>query len=81
MDSTDDKKKRPIYTDADGIKRVAKGNSMIYLLKLHETTMIGNNTVVLRVPSGWIYTQTVKGFKVRSTTSTFVPYSDEYYNL
>jgi len=82
MISTDEKKKRHMYQDSNGIKRVIEGNSIIYLLKLHETTMIGNNTVVLRVPMGWIYTQTFSGSPHRNTsssiTSVFVPYSNEF---
>ena len=82
MISTDEKKKRHMYQDSNGIKRVIEGNDILYRLKLHETTMIGNNTVVLRVPDGWIYTQTItdghnKGRSV-SITSVLVPYSNEF---
>jgi hypothetical protein len=82
MIDTDGKKKRYLYQDADGIKRVAEGKNIIYRLKLHETTMIGNNVVVMRVPMGWIYTQTISEGVHRSTsasiTSVFIPYSNEF---
>jgi len=41
-------------------------NKSIYELKLHETTKIGENNHVLRVPGGWIY------------GNTFVPFNDEF---
>jgi hypothetical protein len=82
MVSTDEKKTQYLYQDASGMKKVTERKDVIYLLKLHETAMIGNNTVVLRVPMGWIYTQTLSEGPHRNTsasiTSVFVPYSNEF---
>lgn len=81
---SDIKKKRHLYRDADGMKKVTEKNDVIYQLKLHETAMIGNNTVVMRVPMGWTYTQTISegvhGHRSTSAsiTSVFVPYSNEF---
>jgi len=54
----------------------------IYELKLHELTSIDNFTTVRRVPGGWIYvemmTDVVNNTGVTNSTSTFVPFSDEF---
>lgn len=48
----------------------------IHDMKLHEELYIRDNDIgyyVTRVPGGWLYTTDTHG-----TTTTFVPYSDEF---
>lgn len=52
----------------------------VYLLKMHETTIIGRHTRARRVPGGWIYTEKAYDNKqhgsiaVASITSVLVPF-------
>ena len=48
----------------------------LYNMDLHETYNIGDSSVALRVPGGWIYASTDN--KDGANTSTFVPYDDEF---
>ena len=48
----------------------------IYNIKLHESISI-DTVIILRVPGGWIYDE-YDDNKDITTTSTFVPYNDEF---
>ncbi len=55
----------------------------IYDLKLHEEYGIDNNTMVMRVPGGWIYTSSYEngtgGTDMSSCFVPFTPYLDGSY--
>ena len=47
-----------------------KGNKDLYDMKLFEVCLLGNNSLMRRVPGGWVYSDT--------DGCCFVPYNGEF---
>ena len=49
-------------------------NNMLIKMKIHDNIFIGNDTTVLKVIGGWIYTKKSGDWGDYAITSCFVPY-------
>lgn len=61
-----------------------KSHGCIHNMELHAWAKVNDGISILRVPGGWIYTQTIRctndetGAEFKAVNSTFVPLSHEF---